>query len=298
MKELNYFIVDVFTDRPFGGNPLAVFPEGDGLSTELMQNIANELNLSETTFVCAPTSAQGDCTVRIFTPQRELPMAGHPTIGTACVILRHNVLAPRNDRFLMFDEGVGPVRVDFTYGTNPPTGLTMCQPLPEFVRELDRNIAAKAVSLETSDLDPDLPVEIVSCGVPYMLVPVTSEEAVARAAIRTDVLDDACAELDCREAFVFSRDPSSGADVHCRMFAPRFGVPEDPATGSAHGPLGSYFFKHGLLEGGRLVSEQGLELGRPSRIDVRIEGKGDTITGVFVGGECAEVGSGVIRCVE
>ena len=125
MTELNYFLLDVFTERPFGGNPLAVFPDGEHLPPELMQQIASELNLSETTFIQSARSDGNDCTVRIFTPKRELPMAGHPTIGTAYAILKNKLLQAKNDDHLGFDEGVGSIQVDFALSPAGPRRLMM-----------------------------------------------------------------------------------------------------------------------------------------------------------------------------
>lgn len=129
---LNYHLLDVFTNRQFGGNPLAVFPDADALPSEQMQSIAGELNLSETTFIQRATSAGSDCTVRIFTPKSEIPVAGHPTIGTAWAILKNGLLKPRHEDHLVFDEGVGAVKVDYEMNNGQPQALVMHQLLPEF----------------------------------------------------------------------------------------------------------------------------------------------------------------------
>ena len=162
MKHLPYFLLDVFTDELFGGNPLAVVPEADDVPPELMQKIANELNLSETTFIQKARNESSDCTVRIFTPLREMPMAGHPTIGTAYAILANRLLDPINDDHLVFDEGVGPVRVDFKLAEDRPSALFMHQPLPEFHDVVDKDIIARILSLDEYEIDTSLPVQIVS----------------------------------------------------------------------------------------------------------------------------------------
>lgn len=295
--ELSYYLLDVFTDTRFGGNPLAVFPNADVLTDQQMQTIAGELNLSETTFIQSPRSQTSDCTVRIFTPKNELLMAGHPTIGTAWVILKNGFLKQRNEDHLVFDEGVGSVRVDFAMeDCGRPADLVMHQPLPEFGEVLDKTCIAQLLSLQESDIDDDFPVQVVSCGVPIILIPLKSLDAVRRARVRLDLIDSPCGDTECRELFVFTRETEQqDANVHCRFFAPRFGVPEDPATGGAHGPLGSYLVKYGLSDGRQIISEQGIEMGRPSRITVRVESNGAEITGVRVGGECVEVGAGTIR---
>ncbi len=290
---LNYFLLDVFTSQQFGGNPLAVFPNSDALETESMQAIANELNLSETTFIRRPTSEDCDCTVRIFTPKSEVPMAGHPTIGTAWAILKNGLLKPRNADHLVFDLGVGAVNVDFEMNNGQPKALVMHQPLPEFLETLDKSAVAQLLSLEREDIEENVPVQIVSCGLPIIVVPLKSLDAARRATVRLDLLDTALVEVACRQLFVFARETESpDIDVHCRCFAPTFGVPEDPATGGAHGPLGSYLVKYGLNDGKQIISEQGVEMGRPSTIKVRVETRGGEITDVAVGGDCVEVGEG------
>ena len=294
---MKYHLLDVFTEKPFSGNPLAVFPQADALTDSQMQSIAGELNLSETTFIQKARSETSDCTVRIFTPNSELPMAGHPTIGTAWTILKHNLLKPRHKDHLVFDEGVGPIRVDFeTDETARPTELAMHQPLPRFGQTLDKSDVTALLTLDASDIDEELPVQIVSCGVPIILVPLVSLDATRRASVRLDLMDTKLAGAECRELFIFTRETENrDADVHCRFFAPRLGVAEDAATGAAHGPLGSYLAMYGLNDGREITSEQGIEMGRPSTIRVRIQSAGNEITAVLVGGECVEVGTGTIR---
>ena len=294
---MNYHLLDVFTDMQFGGNPLAVFPNADGLTETQMQLIAGELNLSETTFIQKARSEASDCTVRIFTPKCELPMAGHPTIGTAWTILKHDLLKPHHRDRLVFDEGVGAVRVDFTMDdTARPANLVMHQPLPEFGETLDKLEIAQLLSLRLTDIDDDLPVQVVSCGVPFILVPLRSLDAARRARVRLDAVDTVLTGIECQELFVFTPETESPtAAVHCRLFAPRFGIAEDPATGSAHGPLGSYLVRYGLSDGTQIISEQGIEMGRPSTIAVRIDFEGAEIRAVRVGGECVEVGAGTLR---
>lgn len=291
---MKYYLLDVFTNKRFGGNQLAVFPNADLLADAEMQAIAAELNLSETTFIQAARSKACDCTVRIFTPKQELPMAGHPTVGTAWTILRNDLLQPRNSDHLFFDEGVGPIRVDFTMPHDArPAGIVMHQPLPTFGESLDKEVIARILSLETSDIDEQCPVRVVSCGVPLVVVPLTSLAAARRTQVRLDLLEEHLEDIPCHEFLVFTRETeASETDVHCRFFAPRLGIAEDPATGGAHGPLGSYLVKYGLSDGNHIISEQGIEMGRPSRIKVGIQSKGDDVTSVLVGGECVEVGEG------
>jgi len=181
MSRYRYVLVDVFTDRPFGGNPLAVFPDARGIGSKTMQAIAKEFNLSETTFILPPTEQKADYRVRIFTPSAELPMAGHPTVGTAFVLTREQSSAQTQRTTLFLEEGVGliPVTLDWQ-GPHAPR-ITMQQPLPTFgPRFEDPNTLASVLSLEPEDLRSDAPIEVVSCGVPFLLVPVKTLQAIQR----------------------------------------------------------------------------------------------------------------------
>lgn len=300
MRRLHYHRVDVFTDRAFGGNPLAVFANGRGLDTETMQAIAKEFNLSETTFVLPADDPRHDWRVRIFTPSSELPMAGHPTVGTSFVLAREHMI-PRGgvETNIVLEEGVGPVPVSVAFEGGEPVYAEMTQPLPTFGPELtDRRAVAAMLSLEESDLVADLPVEVVSCGVPFIYVPLRSLDAARRARPRADLIEQAASDGVPPEVFVFTREVEhEGSTVHSRMFAPGMGITEDPATGAASGPLGCYLVAHGLVSGGRadIVSEQGLEMGRPSFVKIRIEREGERISAVRVGGRCHFMGEGFIE---
>lgn len=299
MRRLHYHRVDVFTDRAFGGNPLAVFTNGRGVDTETMQAIAKEFNLSETTFVLPPDDPKHDWRVRIFTPGSELPMAGHPTVGTSFVLAREHLI-PRDARetTIVLEEGVGPVPVRIEFKDGEPSFAEMTQPLPTFGPAIeDRASAAAMLSLEESDLEADLPVQIVSCGVPFMYVPLRSLDAARRSRPRADLMERVAEEQGIPpEVFVFTREVEhEGSTVHSRMFAPGLGITEDPATGAASGPLGCYLVKHGVLPAGDIVSEQGIEMGRPSFIHIKIETEGDAITAVRVGGRCHFAGEGFIE---
>ena len=264
-----YTLVDVFTDRKFGGNPLAVFHDGAGVRDELMQAAAKELSLSETTFV-VPADQGGDHKVRIFGPTRELPFAGHPTIGTAFLLARGR------DATLRIEEQVGTLQVTVRDGFTE-----MEQPLPTFEPVADRDAVAASVSLDAADLEPALPIEIGSSGLRFTFVAVKTLDAVRRASPR------GLAEA----VYVFTTDTvEPGSSVHGRMYGQD--IAEDPATGSANGPLGAYLVRHGVLDGTRIVSEQGFEMGRPSLLYVRVGGTRDRIASVHVGGRCTIVGGG------
>jgi trans-2,3-dihydro-3-hydroxyanthranilate isomerase len=299
MRRLHYHRVDVFTDRAFGGNPLAVFTNGRGLDTETMQAIAKEFNLSETTFVLPPDDPKHDWRVRIFTPGSELPIAGHPTVGTSFVLAREHLI-PRDAREtnIVLEEGVGPVPVRVEFEGGEPSFAEMTQPLPAFGAQLeDRRSVAAMLSLEESDLEVDLPAQIVSCGVSFMYVPLRNLDAARRARPRVDLMERVAEEHGVPpEVIVFTREVEhDGSAVHSRMFAPSLGIPEDPATGAASGPLGCYLVKYGVFPDGNIVSEQGVEMGRPSFIHIKIESEGEHITAVRVGGRCHFAGEGFIE---
>ena len=297
MKRLHYHLVDVFTDRPFGGNPLAVFPQGDGIPDALMQSIANELNLSETTFVLPPRDEQHDCRVRIFTPRSELAMAGHPTIGTAFVLAREGILTKPQ---VVFEEGVGPVPVSVEWKDRRPGYIEMRQPLPKFgPRVTDRGAAAEMLSLDERSVIPDLPCEVVSCGNPFLFVPIASLAAIRRIRFRADIAERLLSGTEAKGVFVFTREVENAtAQVHGRLFAPSQGIAEDPATGSAAGPVGSYLVRYGVIDStGELAAllEQGIEIGRPSFLHFRIAHARNEITDVRVGGTCHYIGKGELE---
>ena len=300
MRRLHYHRVDVFTDRAFGGNTLAVFTIGRGVAPGTMQEIAKEFNLSETTFVLPPDDPRHDWRVRIFTPGHELPMAGHPTVGTSFVLAReHLIRRDGPETTITLEEGVGPVPVRVEFRDGEPVFAEMSQPLPKFGPGLkDRRAAARMLSLEEGDIDPDLPLEVVSCGVPFLYVPVRTLDAARRARPRADLMERAAEREGVPpEVFLFTREVEhEGSTVHSRMFAPGLGITEDPATGGASGPLGCYLVRHGVVAGGaEIVSEQGIEMGRPSFIRIRIGQEGGEISAVRVGGRCHFMGEGFIE---
>jgi trans-2,3-dihydro-3-hydroxyanthranilate isomerase len=302
MRRLRYHLVDVFTDRQFGGNPLAVFTEGAGLSTETMQLIAKEMNLSETTFVLPPADAANNFHVRIFTPGSELPMAGHPTVGTTFILARERMIETLNSErssvasVVRLEEGVGLIPVEITWSEGAADFIEMSQPLPTFGAVFDdKRALASVLSLAASDVHPSLPCQVVSCGVPFLFVPLASLNAARRARPRLDLIEKVLPGFP-PEIFVFTTETEFAASgVHSRMFAPGLGITEDPATGSANGPLGCYLVRHNVIASETQLdttSEQGIEMGRPSFLRIRIDHSGDEITGVRVGGRCRYVGGG------
>ena len=301
MKKLRYHLVDVFTNKAFGGNQLAVFTDARGLSSEVMQAIAKEFNLSETTFVLPPEDSRNDYRVRIFTPAVELPMAGHPTVGTAFVLANEHLIEPSGAATVVsFELGVGPVPVTIEWQDGAPAYVRMSQPLPVFGSQFAAaERIAEMLSVEArAILETNLPIEVVSCGVPILIVPLKNLEDVRGIRFRLDVWERVLREWETPHVFVFTQETETeGASVHCRMFAPALGISEDPATGGASGPLGCYVVRHKIIapdSSGKVefVSEQGIEMGRPSFIKIKIEQNREGISGVEVAGQCCLMGEG------
>ena len=290
---LDYHLLDVFTSQRFGGNQLAVFPDPPlDLASATMQAIAKELNLSEVTFVFPPRDSANDFRVRIFTPVSELPMAGHPTVGTAYLLAADGQLGClESARTIIFEEGVGPVPVRITL--NDQGGLSqvwMRQPQPRFLDVYpDRQAIADMLSIAPGDLHDDAPCQVLSSGLPFLYVPVRSLEVIRALQLRLDRWQDLLMGSEAQNVFVTTTETIHAASsAHSRMFAPALGILEDAATGSASGPLGAYLLRYGLVAGGSMISEQGFEMGRPSLIHIRVGGD------VEVGGDCVLMGRGTL----
>lgn len=296
-----YLHFDVFTDRPFEGNQLAVFPEPAGLTSSQMQAIAQEMAFSESTFIFPPERG-GDARMRIFTPAEELPIAGHPTIGSTFALAAEGVVAPGTDRFV-FELGVGPTPVSLEWNGGHLLFAWMTQPNPTFGGTVgDRRAIASALGVRETDLQPDLPVQMVSCGVPFLFVPLQTRAAVDAVSIDRKALTAATSSANLPETpvFIFTLAGEGRESTYSRMLAPGFGIAEDPATGSAAGPLGSYLVEHGAVSpqaGATLENRQGVAMRRPSRIHISIEGRPGAITRVRVGGKAVLVGRGELTAV-
>ena len=296
MPVLSYLHLDVFTANRFEGNQLAVFPDPGRLSTAQMQKIAQEMNFSETTFIY-PAQSGGDAHMRIFTRGTELPIAGHPTIGSTFALAHVGRIAAGRERFV-FELGVGPTPVSLEWKKGGLWFAWMTQPLPSFGGEVsDREAVAAACGLAPADLLDGAPIEEVSCGVPYLFVGLTTRKAVDAVAIDRRALAQCCRAAGLPELAVYVFTPERGGDetVYSRMLAPSFGIAEDPATGSACGPLGSYLLHHGLVTpvvARSMVSLQGVAMGRPSRIHISIDSQDEMITSVRVGGQSILAGRG------
>lgn len=299
---MRYLHYDVFTDRLFEGNQLAVFPDGRGLSAAQMQAITREMNFSESTFVLPAETPDTDVRMRIFTPGAELPMAGHPTIGTTFALAREGVIAAGRPRWV-FGLGVGPTPVELTWANRQLSFAWMDQRTPVYREPASpRADIIRASGVAPAAVDATgLPVEEISCGTQFIYVPVKTRAAVDAAEPDMATMRRLKSAFPSPHVaiFIFSTEPVDPAvAVYSRMFAPSLGVAEDPATGGASGPLGCYLVKHGLATREQrqdMVSLQGVAMGRPSRIHMRITEDGSgRITRVQVGGKAVRVGEGAI----
>jgi trans-2,3-dihydro-3-hydroxyanthranilate isomerase len=297
---MRYYTADIFTSTRFGGNQLAVLPDSRGLTDAQMLAITREFNYSETTFVLPPENPANTRKVRIFTPGGEIPFAGHPTVGTAFVLAAiGEVPLTGAETRIVLEEGVGPVPVTIRARNGKPT---FCQfsvaKLPEVGPPLpSRANMAACLSIEENDLlDGAWSPQIVSCGLEFAFVPVRDRSIVARSRINYDHWDRHLTNTLGQAVMIFAMDPQEpGHQVHARMFAPGFGVPEDPATGSACAALGGYLGVRAPQDGQmRWIVEQGYEMGRPSLIEVEADRSGGAITAVRVGGASVMVCSGEI----
>jgi trans-2,3-dihydro-3-hydroxyanthranilate isomerase len=302
MRNYRYLHLDVFTDRPFEGNQLAVFPEPQGLSADEMQRITKEMNFSECTFIFPAEAAGTNVRMRIFTPGEELPMAGHPTIGSTYALIHEGVI-PTGTPGFVFGLGVGPTPVSIDWRGDTPDFVWMTQQNPTFGASVgDRAGFAAAIGLDAADLEPDAPIESISCGVPFLFARLRTREAVDRVTVDRRAFARVCAGAGVTELplFVFTTEAAERREeaVYSRMLAPGLGVSEDPATGSASGPLGCYLSAHGGVAPEQLshfVSLQGAAMGRPSRIHISINRGAAGVTGVRVGGRSVLVGHGELR---
>lgn len=300
MKTFEFLQLDVFTDKPFEGNQLAVFPDGRGLPAKTMQAIAKEMAFAETTFIL-PAQGKGDVRMRIFTPERELPMAGHPTVGSTFA-LAHLKKIKRGRPQFVFELGVGPTPVALEWGRAGLSFAWMTQRAPEFGRSpADLRDLAAALGIKVDDLADGPPPQEVSCGVPFFFVRLASRRAVDAVEVDRRALERfyGAHGLNTLPVFVFSTESGKDkATCYSRMFAPGFGVVEDPATGGASGPLGSYLVHHGVVgpeQGAGIVSLQGKKMGRPSWIYVDIGTSNGAINRVRVGGKAVLIGEGNLR---
>ena|SRR5688572_17566573 len=300
MPNYRFVTADVFTSKRFGGNQLAVLPDARGLSDGQMLAITREFNYSESTFVFPPENPANTRRVRIFTPGGEIPFAGHPTVGTAFALAAIGEIPLSGARTrVVLEEGVGPVPVEITVTNGQPT---FCQfstaKLPEVGPPLpSRAELAKCLSVDESDVLSDgWSPQIVSCGLEFAFVRVKDRGVVARSRLHLESWEKHLANTLGQAVMIFAMDAEEpGHDVRARMFAPGFGVPEDPATGSACAALGGYLAARSREDGTqKWVVEQGYEMGRPSLIEVEADRAGGKISAIRVGGASVLVSEGRI----
>jgi trans-2,3-dihydro-3-hydroxyanthranilate isomerase len=301
VPEYRYLHYDVFTDTPLQGNPLAVLPDARGLTAEQMQAVAREMAFSETTFVLPPERDDTDARMRIFTPGTELPMAGHPTVGSTFALAHEGLIAAGRERWT-FGLGIGPTPVELAWSGGILDFAWMTQPVPTSDAPLDdpalAGAVARALGLGVEDLADGLPLQTVSAGVPFLFVPLRSRAAVDRARPDLAAMQQLQEEHGLAHYYVFTSEPGPPeATTYSRMFAPVLGIIEDPATGGASGPLGGYLVRHRVVRGeaARTIRNlQGVAMGRPSWIHVDVEGNADRLDRVRVGGRAVLVATGTL----
>jgi trans-2,3-dihydro-3-hydroxyanthranilate isomerase len=301
--QLTFVTVDVFTDRQFGGNPLAVVIDAGGLSSRQMQAIAAEFNLAETTFVLPPKDAAHTAQVRIFTPRAEMPFAGHPNVGTAFVLAREGIChgRPVGREAMVFEEAAGLVRIELLRQGSAVVGAMLAAPqrlvvgdavAPEVVAE------ACAIAVDHIETRHHQPC-IASCGVPLIFVELKERRALAAAQPRADVFARHLPRDRVTGIHLYVQAADASADIQCRMFAPLHGIPEDPATGAANvaliGLLAKLRPEPDLQLAKRIA--QGVDMGRPSLLEARAEKTAGTVTATYVGGTCVPVMRGTLDLI-
>ncbi len=301
---IQFYQADVFSGEPFGGNPLAVFPTVEDVTEREFQQIAREMNLSETVFVLPPTDPRAAAKVRIFTPSQEIPFAGHPILGTFYVLGALKRLPLKEPiTQVLYECHLGVFPLDIIVLKGEIEQVMMSQPTPEFIESISQvellYDLAKALGIQKSDMmDGIFPVEVVSTGLPVLIVPIRSLTAVKSMQVNHSAVVELCGRVGAQGIMVFTTmTVEENATVHTRMFAEPIGISEDPATGSASGALGAYLVKNGVVEIGpttEVVMEQGYEIDRPSRILVQVYSDDDMIKTIKVGGQVVMVAEGKI----
>jgi trans-2,3-dihydro-3-hydroxyanthranilate isomerase len=303
MRSLSFVTADVFTDQVFGGNPLAVFPDGRGLDDSTMQRVARELNLSETVFVLPPETAQETRRLRIFTPAMELPFAGHPTVGTAIILAETGELDGGGPWDIVFGEKVGPIPVRIDSAPDAPmTAPLSSARLPTAIDGVrDPAILSALLGLPVTDLaQTNLQPAAYSAGVPFTIIPLASRAALSSIAFDVGVWRDHLANSLAPHVYAISLedsgldDPTHGRHVSARMFAPAMGIAEDPATGAAATALAGYLFDQQRPTADRTVWKisQGDDMGRPSTIILTADRAANGLSAVHVGGRAVIVSRG------
>ncbi len=294
---MEYAVLDVFTDTPLEGNPLAVVPQADGLSAETMQRIAREFNLSETVFILQPEEDRSTARIRIFTPQFEMPFAGHPTVGTACWLALKGGAGDK----VVLHENVGLVSCDVSLATDMSAyaRFRVPQEAAETGVGPDVEAAAKALGLQAADVgfDDHLPCRM-SAGAEFSYVPVNNRDAIESAQFDLGSWDAAFGSSETIGAFLYCRETNDPVrNYHARMFAPKAGVPEDPATGSAAAAFAGVIMKFDRPAAGNhsFLIEQGFEMKRPSVIALEMEVETETLVSAHIGGKAVIVAEGTLH---
>jgi trans-2,3-dihydro-3-hydroxyanthranilate isomerase len=287
-----FFIVDVFAERKYSGNQLGVFLDAGSLSGDQMQRFSKEMNYSESTFILSREPRDEGWDVRIFTPEKEVPFAGHPTLGTAFVI-QQAIIGQAVEEVILHLK-VGPIPVAFSYRQGAPETLMMTQNQPVFGPVVEFQAMAESLGLGEMDLDENFPVQQVSTGLPFVIVPLKTREALRRIRVHTERSLELLENLDAKAVLAFCpQTRQEQNDLSVRVFAHYYGVPEDPATGSANGCLAGYLVKHRYF-GDNWIDirvEQGGEIGRPSLLLLKAQEDGEEIE-VRVGGRVILVAQG------
>ena len=296
---LLYHTADIFTEKIFGGNPLAVFPDARGLGDAVMLQIAREFNLSETVFVLPPESPANTRRLRIFTPAAEIPFAGHPTVGAAYVLASIGEIPLTGDTtHIVFEEGAGPVPVTIRARNGKPVFAQLTAPLAPVIgpQPPSRLALAEILSLEIADLmGGTMAPQAVSVGMPILFVPLRDRDAVVRTRVRLDLWTATLKQYWAPQIMVLARDPVlPTSDFHARVFVPGLSIPEDPATGAAAAALGGYLGARESAAQGTFtyVVEQGFEMGRESFLHIEVDKSHGSIATIRVGGHAVLVSHG------
>jgi trans-2,3-dihydro-3-hydroxyanthranilate isomerase len=287
-----FYIVDVFAEEKYAGNQLAVVRDAAGLSDSEMQNITKEMNYSETTFILSDDRRNGGYDVRIFTPAQEVPFAGHPTLGTAYIIQQEIIKEPIEK--IILNLKVGRIPVTFNYTGKEKNVLRMKQIEPTFGQIIEPEPIAEVLSLNTSDIDERFPVQEVSTGMFFIIVPLKTLDAVKRAKVAKEKYLKLIENRQAKAILVFCPETySQENDLNVRVFVDYYGIPEDPATGSGNGCLAGYLVKHRYFGKDQIDirAEQGYEIARPSLIYLRAKNKEGKIN-ISVGGKVVTVAKG------
>ena len=285
-----FHIVDVFGEKKYSGNQLAVVLPGDPIPDARLQKIAAEFNFPETSFITRADPVEGGYNARIFTPRKEVPFAGHPTLGTAYVIRKE--LVKSDVAIVNLNLKIGRIPVEFAAGGQDL--LWMRQINPTFGRIFDREEIARLIEVSKEEIDGEFPIQEVFTGVSFVIIPLVTLASVKKSRLNMTAYKNFSGKNGDLPIFVFCPEAEESANqIHCRMFAPAFGIPEDPATGSANGCLAGYLLKHRFFSGDTVEArvEQGYEIGRKSILHLRAAVQGDRID-IQVGGKVIEVAEG------